>query len=138
MPAVMLDREKRMVFWEVNLFNKQKTLALSHVVSAISIKYETNMEAEATLEIMSESYIEDWFIPDVSVEINMGYDRTNLVPMFYGKIRTLPKGSGSDFLQYTVVAYGQGTEMALSSANKAWAGMTKAQIVHAICQNQGM
>ena len=137
MPALP-ERDKRMVYWEIKLFNKDKTLILSDIVGSFSIKYETNIETEATIQILSESYIEDWFVPGIDVEINMGYDRTKLVSMFYGEIRNYPVGEGSDFLRYVVKAYGKGSNMALAEKNKNWAGKTKSEIVKYICTNNGV
>jgi hypothetical protein len=90
---------------------------------------------EATIDIISKDYMmEDLFIEGTKIKIYMGYDRllpeTELV--FSGTIMHLPDGEAQELLKYSVIAYGDGIELAGKEKSRSFLGKKKHDIVYEI------
>lgn len=92
---------------------------------------------EATIDITSNNYIEEIFIPGVQIKITMGYDPLTQPTIFIGRIKNLPEGSAKDMLNYTVQAFGIETDLADKEKNRTFQIPTKTEIISQIAMENG-
>ncbi len=109
---------KKMAFWDIEL-NGKKFNEIKRFVSSITVEYELNKIAKASIQVDSISFLEDYFSRNQEVKIKMGWDSLNLVDMFQGKIDKNPEGQASDYLSYQIPLLDTPAGMAKKEKNKA-------------------
>lgn len=97
----------KIVYWKIHIFNNSIwSEIMQDVVSGITITYEVNKPATATINVTSVSFIEDVFVVGTEIDIYMGYDPIFLSHMIHGIIVKNPSGNAQDVLQYSIEIIG--------------------------------
>jgi len=127
---------KKMAFWDLEL-NGKKFNEIKRFVSSITVEYEVNKIAKATINVDSISFLEDYFSRNQEVKIKMGWDSLNLVDMFQGKIDKNPEGQASDYLSYQIPLLDTSAGMAKQEKNKVFNSTIKSSIIRTIAGLNG-
>ncbi|MCP4648821.1 MAG: hypothetical protein GY853_01895 [PVC group bacterium] len=141
-----LGSRSGMVSWKIKIHDEDFTKILGPYVNGITVKRrlfpakksESSFPYEATIEIISNSYVEHTFTEGCSIKIYLGYSSmlTEKDLVFKGEMITYPSGEAKEMLRYTIKAYGAGDAgMFLTEKNKTFLGKTKSMIVKEIMAN---
>ncbi|MFW9871947.1 MAG: hypothetical protein ACFFG0_02520 [Candidatus Thorarchaeota archaeon] len=145
----IMKLQSNMVFWKI-LYGDSLidiTSILSPYVSSIRVKRSIkpptknsknkHSPTEATIDITSLNYIEDYFLEGVALKIYIGYDPVKLIEVFSGRIKHLPDGSARDMLNYTVQAFGVETALCDEEKGRTFKLTRKSDIVIQIAMETG-
>jgi hypothetical protein len=140
----IMNLSSKMVYWKVEFDNKDMTALFRDHIESISVKRSVlpppkNSESdsapsEATISVISKSYLEDLFVEGTKVDIYMGYDRiiTKKNRVFSGVINELPDGDAQEMTKYNIRAYGNEIMLSLVERSGSHGGKSKTQIIRDI------
>ncbi len=128
--------KKKMAFWSLELNGKEFN-DIKRFISSITVEYELNKIAKATLQVESISYLENYFKRNQEIKIKMGWDSLNMVEMFNGIIDKNPEGDASDYLSYSVPLLDKSAGMARREKNQTFPSTVKSSIIRTIAGTNG-
>jgi hypothetical protein len=140
----VMNLSSRVIFWKIKLNDIDLTVMFRDYVESISIKRTTlpkprnsesgNYPSEATITVVSKSYLENLFQEGTTIKIYMGYDRvlTEKSMVFSGVIIHLPDGEAEEMIKYTVKAFGGEIEWSYAEKSGTLTGKTQKEIIESI------
>jgi len=130
--------DKRMIHWELDIAGGDATYMLREYINSFSWEYKINGVSRLDISVTSVSYVEDFFVPNLPVELRMGYYPTSLITVFRGKVTKEPTGSASDKMSYSLVCAGnESSSMGNRSQNRTYQGLNKAAIISQVASRNG-
>ncbi|WP_411821211.1 hypothetical protein [Leptospira sp. 'Mane'] len=128
--------KKKMAYWDIEL-NGKPFNEIKRFVSSISVEYEINKLTQASIQIESVSFLENYFSMNQKLTIKMGWDGLGLIDMFEGEIEKNPEGNASDFLSYTIPLLDSSVSMARREKNMTFPSNKKSDIIKTIAGANG-